>query len=126
MTYTYQLTNEGYVRRSDGTRVSTYDTPENPNSNPDYLTYVAWLAAGGVPLPADPVVLTPAEIVARIQELEDQYLMPRITRETIIALAEERALSMGLTLEYLRAKNKGYAGLKTLDEQIAALRNQLP
>ena len=63
---------------------------------------------------------------SRIQALEDQHLMPRITRETIIALAEERAVAMGLTIEYLRAKNKGYAGLKTLDEQSAALRSQLP
>ena len=78
-----------------------------------------------MPLPADPVVLTLDEIVARIQELEDRYLMPRITRETIIALAEERALAMGLTLEYLRTKNKGYAALKTLDEEIAALRSQM-
>lgn len=76
--------------------------------------------------PAPPVIITPAHLVAQIQALEDQYLMPRITRETIIALAEERAVAMGLTLEYLRAKNKGYAGLKTLDEQIAELRSQLP
>ena len=77
-------------------------------------------------LDPEPEVMTPALILTKIQELEDQYLMPRITRETIIALAEERALAMGLTLEYLRAKNKGYAGLKALDEQIAALRSQLP
>ena len=94
--------------------------------HPETLAYEAWLEAGGVLLPADPVALTADEILAQIQELEDQYRMPRITRETMISLAEERALLMGLTLEYLRAKNKGYAGLKTLDEQIAALRSQLP
>lgn len=70
-----------------------------------------------------PVEPTQAELAqAQIDALEAQHLMPRITRETIIALAEERALDMGLTLEYLRAKNKGYAGLKSLDEQIQALR----
>lgn len=66
---------------------------------------------------------TPAELaLQQIDALETEHMMPRITRESLIALAEERAVAMGLTLEYLRAKNKGYAGLKTLDEQIAALR----
>lgn len=122
---TYQLTHEGYVIKDGDTNVPTAKVP-GIEAHPETLAYEAWLDAGNVPLPADPVVLTPAEIVARIQELEDQYLMPRITRETIIALAEERALAMGLTLEYLRTKNKGYAALKTLDEQIAALRSQMP
>lgn len=122
---TYQLTHEGYVIKDGDTKVPTVKVP-GFDPHPETLAYEAWLEAGGVPLPADPVVLTPDEIVARIQELENQYLMPRITRDTIIALAEERALAMGLTLEYLRTKNKGYAALKTLDEQIAALRSQMP
>ena len=125
---TYKIVNEHCVQRLGGGEtawISTTDTPEWPNTNPDYLAFKAWREAGGIPLPADPVVLTPAEIVARIQGLEDQYLMPRITRETIIALAEERALAMGMTLEFLRTKYKGYAALKTLDEQIAALRSQM-
>lgn len=122
---TYQLTGEGHVIKDGDTKVPTAKV-QGIDPHPETLAYEAWLKAGGVPLPAEPVVLTPAEIVARIQELEDQYLMPRITRETIIALAEERAVAMGLTLEYLRTKNKGYAALKTLDEQIAALRSQMP
>lgn len=122
---TYQLTQEGYVIKNGDTKVPIVRVP-GFDPHPETLAYEVWIEAGGVPLPADLVVLTPAEIVARIQELEDQHLMPRITRETIIALAEERAVAMGLTLEQLRAKNKGYAGLKTLDEQIAALRSQLP
>lgn len=122
---TYQLTHEGYVIKDGDTKVPIVRVP-GFDQHPETLAYEVWLKAGGVPLPADPVVLTPAEIVARIQELEDQYLMPRITRETIIALAEERALATGLTLEYLRTKNKGYAAIKTLDEQIAALRSQMP
>ncbi|MGX5661556.1 DUF4376 domain-containing protein [Diaphorobacter nitroreducens] len=52
---TYQLTNEGYVIRDGDTKVPTVDTPEFPNTNPDYLAYMQWLADGGVPLPADPV-----------------------------------------------------------------------
>ncbi|MBV7427271.1 MULTISPECIES: hypothetical protein [unclassified Acidovorax] len=59
---TYKLTREGYVLRSDGARISTFDSPEQPNLNPDYLDYKAWLAAGGVPEPAEPlpVVVPPA------------------------------------------------------------------
>lgn len=123
---TYQLSGEGYVIRDGDTKVPITDSPWAPNTNPDFLAYKQWLADGGVPLPADPVVLTPEEIVARIQELEDQYLMPRITRESLIALAEERGAALGLTKAQLAAKNKGYAGLVALEEQIEELRSQLP
>jgi thiamine monophosphate synthase len=69
---------------------------------------------------------TPQEMAQQqIDALENEYLMPRVTRESLIAMAEERALALGLTIEQLRIKNKGYAGLKALDEQIAALRIQL-
>lgn len=69
---------------------------------------------------------TPQEMAQqRIDALESEYLMPRVTRESLIAMAEERAAALGLTIEQLRVKNKGYAGLKALDEQIAALRAQL-
>jgi hypothetical protein len=66
---------------------------------------------------------SPAELAQQqIDALEQQYLMPRITREVLIFQAEERALSQGMTIEQLRTKNKGYVGLKALDDQIAALR----
>jgi thiamine monophosphate synthase len=69
---------------------------------------------------------TPQEMAQQqIDALENEYLMPRVTRESLIAMAEERALALGLTIEQLRIKNKGYEGLKALDEQIAALRIQL-
>ena len=69
---------------------------------------------------------TPQEMAQQqIDALESEYLMPRVTRESLIAMAEERAAALGLTIEQLRIKNKGYAGLKALDEQIAALRAQL-
>lgn len=70
--------------------------------------------------------LTPAEAALReIEYLERLCMMPRVAREIFIVQAEERAIASGYTLVQLRAKNKGYAGLKTLDEQIAALRAQL-
>jgi len=50
---TYKLTGEGYVIRDGDTKVPITDTPEFPNTNPDYLAYLQWLADGGVPLPAD-------------------------------------------------------------------------
>ena len=50
---TYQLTGEGYVIRDGDTKVPTVDTPERPNTNPDYLAYKQWLADGGVPLPPE-------------------------------------------------------------------------
>ncbi|GKS73648.1 hypothetical protein AVME950_02150 [Acidovorax sp. SUPP950] len=62
----YQLTNEGYVIRDGDTKVPTVDLPGNPNTNPDFLAYKAWLAAGGVPLPAiaGPAVV-PASVTMR-------------------------------------------------------------
>ncbi|MBO9679577.1 MAG: DUF4376 domain-containing protein [Acidovorax sp.] len=50
----YQLTREGYVIRGGDTKVPIVDSPLSPNTNPDFLEYKAWLAAGGIPLPADP------------------------------------------------------------------------
>lgn len=52
---TYKLTHEGYVIKDGDTKVPIANTPEFPNTNPDYLAYKAWLAAGGVPEPAPPL-----------------------------------------------------------------------
>ena len=51
---TYKLTHEGYVIKDGETKVPIANTPEFPNTNPDYLAYKAWLSAGGVPEPALP------------------------------------------------------------------------
>lgn len=62
---TYQLTGEGFVYRlRDGVR-STIPLADDPGlpPNPDAVEYRAWLAAGGVPRPADPVpALVPLEV----------------------------------------------------------------
>lgn len=51
----YQLTREGYViRLSDGAKVPITTSAEYPNTNSDYLTYLAWLEAGNTPEPAPP------------------------------------------------------------------------
>ena len=72
--------------------------------------------------PNAPINVRAAVLLQRIASLEREHIMPRATRETIIALAEDRATALGLTNAQLRAKNRVYAGVKALDEQIALLR----
>jgi hypothetical protein len=50
---TYKLSGEGYVIKNIDTRVPIVSTPEYPNTNPDYLEYLAWLADGNTPEPVD-------------------------------------------------------------------------
>ena len=64
-------------------------------------------------------------IYFQIDQLERQYLMPRITREATILQLETWALSKGYSLDQFRLANKGYRGLKELDETIQELRGQL-
>ena len=64
-------------------------------------------------------------IQQKIEQLERESLMNRITRESIMGLAKERAAALGMTEAQLIAKNKGYAALKQVDDEIAALRAQL-
>ena len=70
MTTQYKLTHENFVFRIHNgiiSTISTVDTPDIPNTNPDYLEYKHWLIAGGVPLAADavpaqvPYSITPAQ-----------------------------------------------------------------
>ena len=64
-------------------------------------------------------------IYFQIDQLERQYLMPRITREATILQLETWALSKDYPLDQFRSANKGYRGLKELDETIQELRGQL-
>lgn len=64
-------------------------------------------------------------IYFQIDQLERQYLMPRITREATILQLETWALSKDYPLDQFRLANKGYRGLKELDETIQELRGQL-
>lgn len=118
---TYQLTGEGYVIRDGDTKVPTTSSLDFPNTNPDYLAWLQFLADGGVPLPEGP--LTPEMALARIADIEQASGSPqRIVREGLILMVEAQAIAQGIPLEYVRAKNKGYRLLKECEEQVAALR----
>lgn len=69
--------------------------------------------------------LAKAKLQAQIASLEAQNMLPRVTREFMVGWMEERAVSMGLTVEQLRESHFAYRKVKELDEQIATLRGQL-
>lgn len=117
----YRLTDSTAI-----TRLSDSANIPNDSGNRDYQEYLEWIAKGNTPEPYTPPAIAPAAAaLAEIEALESKYQMPRITRETILTLAEERAAAMGITPEELLVRNKGYAGLKALDEQIKTLRSVL-
>lgn len=69
---TYQLTHEAYVIKDGDTKVPTTDLILWPNTNPDFLAYKAWLAAGGVPEPAD--APSAEEMIASVQQAVQERL----------------------------------------------------
>ena len=87
---TYKLTGENYVIKDGETKVPIANTPEFPNTNPDYLAYKAWLAAGGVPEPADalpaPVPATCTRRQGRLALLQAGYLAA--VEQTIASIAD--------------------------------------
>ncbi len=66
--------------------------------------------------PADPVV---RDIKSEIAQLESTQLMPRVTREFMLAYA------MTVYTPEELALNIGFAKLKAFDDEIKALRDQL-
>lgn len=65
-----------------------------------------------------------AAIDAQIATLEQQQLMPRITRETLLATAVTIAAGQGITEPQLYAAQIAYRKLKDFDTLIAGLRAQ--
>ena len=98
---TYKLTGENYVIKDGETKVPIANTPEFPNTNPDYLAYKAWLAAGGVPEPADvlpgPVPATCTRRQGRLALLQAGYLTA--VEQSIAAIADP-AQRMAAQIEY--------------------------
>ena len=98
---TYKLTGENYVIKDGETKVPIANTPEFPNTNPDYLAYKAWLAAGGVPEPADalptPIPATCTRRQGRLALLQAGYLA---AVEQSIAVIADPAQRMAAQIEY--------------------------
>lgn len=59
---TYKLSGEGYVVKDGTVTVPIVNSVQFPNTNPDYLAYKEWLAAGNTPLPFQPTADQLAEI----------------------------------------------------------------
>lgn len=83
------------------------------------------------PLEADAILhppLTPQQqrdaIDVQITQLEFTQLMSRITRESLLTMAVEKAIALGMTELQLYKVQIGYHKLKDFDNSIAALREQ--
>lgn len=91
--------------------------------DPTTSAVFAQAAAGQAGIVAEYVAPTPdvvrAEIVAQISALERQAMLPRVTREFMLAYMEAAATPEQLAL------NIGYTRVKAFDQQIATLRAQL-
>ena len=76
----------------------------------------------------DNTVNSPAQIVARLKAeldaIERAEIMPRKTREIQIQLMEFLAAQQGITPQQL-AMNPAYTGMKEIDAQGVALRQQI-
>lgn len=123
----YQLTNTSTVRRSDGASI-----PADPN-NVDYAAYLAWIAEGNTPEPADPIPAATALEQIRALEAQHADAQARMTRQSLLAIALDKACAEpaanGLTRDQVHALlmngDNGYAALWSLEQQVNALRGQL-
>lgn len=77
------------------------------------------------PIKIDPSLIQSPKPADQIAELERQTMLPRITREFILASVELEASKEGITPEQLYTSNVGYQRLKDLDAQIRVLRAML-
>ena len=97
-----------------------------------YQTDEVGVPEWAIKLTSCPVAVPPAPTAAdkraavdvQIATLEQQQLMPRITRETLLAAAVQLAAAQGITEPVLYAAQIAYRKLKDFDTSIAALRAQ--
>lgn len=113
----YKLTHSDNVLRDDGAYIPM------DMRNIDYQDYLSWIAAGNTPQPADSVP-TPSP-QQQINTLEQQSMIPRVTREFMLAQVVADAAAQGIDESTLYANNIGYRKLKDLNTQIVALRSQI-
>lgn len=98
-------------------------------TNVDCQAYLAWLEEGGTPEPA-PQADAKVAAQARVEALERANQLPRVVREFMLDVIEEKAATLGAgqgltkpqALALLAARNVGYANVKALDAEIATLR----
>jgi hypothetical protein len=73
---------------------------------------------------SQPAPLTPQQQIEKIEQSVSTTLQ-RGFREVLLALMEREAAAMGITPEQLYATNPGYRRANDIDNQIAALREQM-
>lgn len=124
----YKLTqHECILRMSDGANIPLDAT------NADYQCFLEWQSAGNEPDPAD-VPHPNVGVLAQIAAIETMTMVPRITREALLLMAEDlaereaalrTAAGMPTTRDELLAENVGYQRTLAVDLQIRSLREQL-
>lgn len=109
----YKLTNSTNITRlADGASI-----PNDPR-NGDYVAYLAWIAAGNTPTPAD-IPNPNLAVLALIDSQERFYMLPRHWRDFSLKDMESK-----FTPDQL-AGNPGYVKVKAFDGQMTALRASL-
>ncbi len=97
---TYKLTGEGYVVKNGDMKVPIVDVP-GFDPNPETVAYREWLAAGGVPEPADvlptPIPATCTRRQGRLALLQAGHLAT--VEQTIVSIADP-AQRMAAQIEY--------------------------
>lgn len=97
---TYKLTGEGYVIKNGDMKVPVVDVP-GFDPHPETLAYREWLAAGGVPEPADvlpgPIPATCTRRQGRLALLQAGYLTA--VEQAIVSIADP-AQRVAAQIEY--------------------------
>lgn len=113
-----------YVIIDAGKITTVFAGPQDPSDKPGYqeisdLEYEEILSQ---PLTSHDIAVL---AMASMEALERQYMLPRVTREALLAYAVQIAALNGATEAQLYAENPAYRRVKDFDSQIALLRAQL-